>query len=209
MKQILVSIFLLTFLLSTGCYYNSNPTEIKISLEERIHCDKGYQNYGAEIKKQAKRFNLPPEYLMSLVMLECSGEENPKSRFEKSIFNKLDEVKKGKRKSFENITKEDLKDASKEALENLSTSWGPFQIMGYKSIHLGIKIKELRGTVGKGEIYWGVKWIRDNYGEYLDRGDFESAFRIHNTGSPTGKTHDKNYVYNGLRYAAYFKSRYW
>lgn len=209
MKQILVSIFLLTFLLSTGCYYNSYPTEIKISLEERIHCDKGYNNYGAEIKKQARRFNLPPEYLMSLVMLECSGEENPKSRFEKSIFNKLDEVKKGKRKSFENITKEDLKDASKEALKNLSTSWGPFQIMGYKSIHLGIKIKELRGTVGKGEIYWGVKWIRDNYGEYLDRGDFESAFRIHNTGSPTGKTHDKNYVSNGLRYAQYFKARYW
>lgn len=190
-----------------SCSSSPSTNTHTLGPKEAERCNMAIRNYGQDVKRRAKQFSLPPDYLMALIMLECSGNKPASSRYEKHVYARLKSVKSGGRKSYEGISKKDLESCSDDALKNLSRSWGPFQIMGYKSIHLGIKVKELRGTVGKGEIYWGCKWIRDTYGEYLDRGDYPSAFRLHNTGSPTGRTHDKNYVKNGIRYAEYFKVR--
>ena len=89
------------------------------------------------------------------------------------------------------------------AIKNLSTSWGPFQLMGYQVNKLNIHVKDIRGA---NSVKWGIKWINDSYGNYLREGKFEEAFRIHNTGKPNGRTFDPEYVKNGLMYIKYFNS---
>ena len=62
-----------------------------------------------------------------------------------------------------------IKNINEAGLKNLSTSWGPFQLMGYKCIILGIYVKDIRGD---NSVYWGVKWINKTYGKYLKKGRF-------------------------------------
>lgn len=174
---------------------------------QEMGLDAAIKNYGHDIKIYAHQFNLPPEYLMAVIMLECSGRKEVPPRFEQGVYNKLVEVKDLKRASLESITYRDLHDASDEALRNLASSWGPFQLMGYKCLHLGIRIKDLRGS---NSLYYGVKWIDGTYGKYVREGKYADAFHIHNTGRPVPKngkyfTYDPKYVPNGLQYMEYFK----
>lgn len=165
-----------------------------------------YNNYGREVKRLACEFDISPSYLMSLIMLECSGRKDVPPRFEKHVFNKLKDVRAQKKSDLESISYKDISNASDDALKNLASSWGPFQLMGYKCIHLGISIKDLRGD---NSLYYGVKWINDTYGDYIRKGRYADAFHIHNTGRPVPKdgkyrTYDKNYVPNGLAYMKEF-----
>jgi len=165
-----------------------------------------YNNYGREVKKLSRQFDLSPSYLMALIMLECSGVSNVPPRFEKHVFNKLKDVRAKKVSDLENISYNEISNASDDALRNLASSWGPFQLMGYKCIHLGITIKDLRGD---NSLYYGVKWINDTYGDYVRSGRYKDAFHIHNTGRPVPKdgkyrTYDKNYVPRGLEYMKEF-----
>ena len=105
------------------------------------------------------------------------------------------------------ITHEMIADASDEALKNLAKSWGPFQLMGYKCLHLDVKVKDLRGDDA---LDWGAKWIKLEYGHLLRKKRYKDAFHYHNTGktypkSGIPKTHDPKYVDNGLKYMAYFE----
>ena len=158
-------------------------------------------NYGEEVVKYAKEYNLSPAYLKALIVLECSGNKPAGERFEPSVYQKLKEVQNGTRSRFEFVTRKQIRDCSDAALRNLATSWGPFQIMGYKCIHLGIIINDLRGDES---IKWGVKWINNEYGKLVRNKDFEKAFRVHNTGSVNGNTYDPNYVSNGLQHIDHF-----
>jgi len=160
-------------------------------------------NYGEELERLATEFELPAEYLKALVILESSGRKKVPSRYEKHVYNRLLNLKNGKRKRYENLRPHHLKDASNAALKNLASSWGPFQLMGYKCLALGVNISDIRGDDA---LYWGVFWINNEYGDYLRQNKFEEAFRIHNTGSPTGKTYNSNYVSEGLTHIAYFKN---
>lgn len=172
-----------------------------------VNTDTAYQktekNYGREIDALAKKFDLPAEYLKALIILESSGEKNIKPRFEAHVYRSLIKVREGKRMRYENITRSDLKNASNEAIRNLARSWGPFQIMGYKCIKLKINVNDLRSQEA---LYWGMVWIKHNYGDYLRKKKFKEAFRIHNTGSPTGRTFHSNYVKNGLKHIEYFQN---
>ena len=159
-------------------------------------------NYGSEVDRVSNEFDLPANYLKALIVLECSGRKNVPSRYEKHVFHRLKKVREGNRAAYEGITRGDIKDASDEALKNLASSWGPFQLMGYQCLKLGINVSDVRGGEA---IYWGVKWINEEYGYKLRQGKFDHAFRMHNTGSPTGRTHDPNYTKRGLGYMEYFK----
>jgi hypothetical protein len=172
--------------------------------------DAAIKNYGSEIKFLAKQFDLDPNFLMALVMLECSGRKDVPARFEPGVYNKLKEVQEHRRASLESITEIDIADANDDAIRNLASSWGPFQLMGYKCLHLGIKIKDLRGNRS---LYYGVMWIDKTYGDYVRKGRFEDAFHIHNTGRPVPKsgkylTYDPKYVPNGMSYMQYFKEHF-
>ncbi len=169
-------------------------------------CQAAITNYGDEITRLSGKYGLSRDYLMSLIMLECSGRRNVPPRFEKSVYNRLLDVKAGK-KTLEGISRDELSDASDEALKNLASSWGPFQLMGYKCLHLNILIKDLRGD---NSLEHGVEWINRTYGDYIRQGRYADAFHIHNTGRPVPKdgkykTYDSRYVPNGLAYMDFFK----
>ena len=170
-------------------------------------CLRVEENYGKAIDSCAKIFNLNSRYIKSLACLECSGRTDRPNRFERHVYKRLKNVRDGKSVDYEGVTQKMLHDASDEALKNLATSWGPFQIMGYKCLHLNINVADLRGNDA---VYWGVKWINMEYGHLLKKGRYRDAFHYHNTGrvypadgKPT--TYDKNYVPNGLEYMRHFQ----
>ncbi len=109
--------------------------------------------------------------------------------------------------NFGTITHAQLKDASDQAIRNLASSWGPFQLMGYQCIELGIHVRDIRGEQA---LYWGMFWINKRYGRYVRQGKLRDAFHIHNTGRPFplfGKpfTHNPAYVENGMMYVRCFE----
>lgn len=190
MKKVILILFSLSLFISS-CKKNNKSAYVNAK-----------ENYGEEINRLAIEFDLPYEYLMALVVLECSGANPIEPRFEKHVYKKLKLFRDGDLNRFENLNKESIKDASDEALENLAKSWGPFQLMGYKCLKLGVKINDIRGD---NSLYWGVYWINKEYGDYLRRNKLEQAFRIHNTGSPSGATYNSRYVRDGLKHIKYFK----
>jgi len=165
------------------------------------------KNYGKEIDVAAARYNIPAPYLKALCLLESSGRKPVPSRYEKHVFVRLKLVKAGLRNNYEHVTREHLSEANDEAIQNLASSWGPFQLMGYKCLLLDINVADLRGD---NAVDFGARWINQTYGEKLRQGKFKDAFHIHNTGRPfpsSGRpvTHDPNYVKNGLKWMEYFK----
>lgn len=175
--------------------------------DKPVVCERVEENYGHMIDSCAHLVGLPSAYFKSLACLECSGRTDMPKRFEKHVYKRLKNVREGKLQSYEGVTQSMLKDASDDALKNLATSWGPFQIMGYKCLHLSINVADLRG---KDAVYWGIKWVYGEYGHLLKRGRYRDAFHYHNTGrifpsdgKPT--TYNKNYVPQGLEYMRLFE----
>lgn len=164
-------------------------------------------NYGREVNTWAAEFNLPPSYLKALIVLESGGRKNIRPRFEQNVFDKLKELRRGRLKKFENLRPKTIHDASDDALKNLASSWGPFQLMGYKCVLLGINVQDIRGT---NAVFWGIKWIDMTYGDLLRQKQFDHAFHIHNTGRPfpefgSSQTHNPHYVRRGLRHMRFFR----
>jgi hypothetical protein len=171
--------------------------------------DKVILHYGDSIEMAATLFNLPAEYLKALCMLECSGRRIIKPRYEKHIYERLKKVQSRKIGQYEHVTPEMIVDATDEALKNLASSWGPFQLLGFKCLLLDIRIADIRG---ERSVYWGAKWINETYGNVLRSGQYKDAFHIHNTGrrfprNGVSKTYDPNYVENGLKYMDFFSSK--
>jgi len=169
--------------------------------------EKTYKNYREQTAAAAKKYDLPQEYLLALIVLESSGRKIVPHRFEKHVYAKLDAVARSKQSDLEGITSKQLYGMSVGNMKKLASSWGPFQIMGYKSFEIGADIDDLHGT---NAVKTGAQWIDKNYGEYLRAGHFKDAFHIHNTGkqypkiSPP-KTYNKNYVPKGLKYMDEFR----
>lgn len=169
-------------------------------------CEK---NYSEEMADIAKKYDLPYEYLMSLAVLECSGNKPAGNRFEKHVFNQLKKVRDGKQRKYENIHQEDLNGLDDEALKNLASSWGPFQLMGYKVIPLGLRISDISDE--EEAAYHGAAWIKKEYGHFLARKKWKDAFHYHNTGkrfplSGRSATHDPYYVSDGIKYMKHFEA---
>lgn len=164
------------------------------------------ENYHTDIKKAALAYDVPYEYLMALTVLECSGKRPAGTRFEKVVYKRLLQVKSGDRRKYENVKKRHLEDASDEAIRNLATSWGPFQLMGYKCIGMDVNVADIRGDDA---VLQGARWISNEYGKMLKNQQFKDAFHYHNTGrrfpkSGRSATHDPSYVQRGLEYMEYF-----
>jgi hypothetical protein len=163
-------------------------------------------NYGNQIDTEAKKYGLNPEFLKALCMLECGGRKKVPSRYEAHIFRRLKSVKSGSKPEYGEIKHYQIKMISDEAIKNLASSWGPFQLMGLTSIQLGCNVADLRGKHG---VSFAVQWIDLEYGELIKQGEFKDAFHKHNTGQKypllgPPRTHDPNYVNLGLRFMDYF-----
>ena len=200
LQHFIGALVVLGSLMAGYIYFKDNFDVLKDTIKISVSSNNAEENYSEEVKRAANEFDLPYPYLMSLIGLECGGKKPAGSRYEKHVFKRLQEVRDGKRTNYENVTRAHLSDASDEALKNLATSWGPFQLMGYKCILLGVKIKDIRGD---NSVIYGAKWIDLAYGEKLRKGLYKDCFHIHNTGrsypsngQPT--THDPRYVSRGI-----------
>jgi hypothetical protein len=164
------------------------------------------KNYGASIDSASRVLNIPAAYLKALCMLECAGRKKFQQRFEPHVYEKLKKVKFGEIDNYEHVTTDILADANDDALKNLASSWGPFQLMGYKCLLLGINVRDIRGD---NAVFYGAQWIKMTYGDYLANKKYKDAFHIHNTGRPypaIGKprTYDPKYCNRGIKYMEYF-----
>ena len=179
-----------------------NHSDASLNAAERT-----WLNYSDDVKKVSDELQLSPEYLLALIALECSGAKEVPSRFEPHIFLKLQQVRDGELPNFEGITTNDIANSNDDALKNLASSWGPFQLMGYQCFYLGIKLKDMRGD---NAVYHGAQWIKNAYGKYLDKNKYKDAFHLHNTGKPYPKlgpprTHNLYYVPRGIKFMKEFK----
>ncbi|MBC7425031.1 MAG: hypothetical protein H7321_00745 [Bacteroidia bacterium] len=208
MKGLIILFFSLLFLVIGLNYvlpYLQKPSSISIE-DRRSGLDMVEKNYGHQIDSCAALFEISPAYLKALAMLECGGRKIFEHRFEPHVYEKLKKVKSGQLDNYENVTTAMLADASDDALKNLASSWGPFQLMGYKCTLLNINVKDIRG---EDAVYWGTKWISLSYGNYLKKKEYRHAFHIHNAGSPfpligKARTHAPDYVPRGIKYMAYY-----
>ena len=205
-RKILLGIaFIILFVV--GLFFVIKLTSID-SMNNQSGTDAAVVNYQSEVDYYASKYNLPSSYLMSLIMLECSGKKNILPRYEKHVYIKLKKFQDGKITRFENLTLAEVEKLSEKELMAMAKSYGPFQIMGYKYIKLGINVDDLQGD---NSIAIGIKWINDEYGDYLRDGRFQDAFHVHNTGkiypkSGQSETYDPKYVDNGLYYIRYFSN---
>lgn len=180
--------------------FDSNPDVIQRTL----------QNYGLQVSSASDSTGIPSSYLLALIVLESGGKKMIPHRFEPHVMKKLKEVKNGKRKRYERVEPQDLNDAGDEALKNLASSWGPFQIMGYKCFDLpGKKVADLRGEKA---ILNGATWIAQDYGHLLKEKRYKDAFHYHNTGKlypivGPPRTYHPHYVAHGLKYMEDFERR--
>ncbi|MBT8196695.1 MAG: hypothetical protein KJO64_09710 [Bacteroidia bacterium] len=202
--KISLAAFTLVFVMA-GIYYFLNYDRSPLNPNIYIRTEK---NYGEEIDQLAEEFDISPAYLKALVVLECSGRKEIEPRFEKHVYERLKKVQNGELENFEAVTQQLIHDASDDALVNLASSWGPFQLMGHKCLLLDIKIKDLRGPEA---LKWGVQWIDMTYGKRLEKSQYQDAFHIHNTGQSfpadgIARTHDPEYVSKGLSYMKKFEA---
>lgn len=194
-----------------SCYlylmFVKSPTGNINPIKESNDLERTEINYGREVDRVAQNMGYEPSYFKALIVLECSGRKKFKPRFENHVFEKLKKVRDKKKHNYNGITHAMIHDASDDALRNLATSWGPFQLMGYQVIPLDLNIADIRG---KDAIYWGMQWIKKRYGKRLKKEQYKDCFHIHNTGRPYPafggpRTHDPKYVDKGLKYMTYFQ----
>ena len=168
--------------------------------QPKTSVERAMNNYSEELLPLSKKYKLPWKFLMALVVLECSGETECSPRFDKHEYEQLQRLKEGKKKKHGQLSRSDIENASEETIKNLSSSWGPFQIMGSRSVFKGITVEQLHSEEGLAK---AVQWIDSSYGERLRKQEFQDAFHIHNTGTPFPKsgspsTHDPQYVFRGI-----------
>jgi hypothetical protein len=208
MKKIL---FFLIYCIAFGIFSKFIYSEYEVLKLNHLANKGGFpsaiRNYKKQVDSLAKVFDLPAPYLMSVIMLESSGRKNTPVRFEQKIYDQLLLLQNGKIDKFENLKTSDLKGVSKKSLRAFSSSYGPFQIMGYKAFILKIPLDSIKG---KNNMYYAIKWINITYGDFVRDGDYKDAFHMHNAGEKYPEdglthTHDPDYVRNGLSYQQYFE----
>ncbi len=161
-----------------------------------------YSIYNQKITEATRGTEIPAEFLASLISLESYPPGNFLSeRFEPKIYERLLNLKKYGQ-PFSNIQREKIIHLSDFELKQLATSYGLTQIMGYHCLELGCSIEDLKG---EDHLLWSIAFIRKHYLKCILQKQWDICFRIHNTGNPSGKTHNKGYVQKGIKRMEYYK----
>jgi len=165
-------------------------------------------NYETEVKEICAEENVPYNYILALIILECSGRKPAQSRFEPAVYDKLKQLRNGELGRYSTLSASQVRGMSDGTLRLLATSWGALQLMGYHCFELGVPIDELINQNSSLRI--GIRWCKKTYGNYLINQNFSDAFHAHNTGKPMPffgitTTHDPQYVFRGMRYMSMFE----
>ncbi|MFN3604066.1 MAG: hypothetical protein ACK4UJ_05085 [Leptonema sp. (in: bacteria)] len=162
-----------------------------------------YNQYHPIIQIAVKGTEIPASYLAALISLESSPPGNWNSeRFEPKVYERL-QLLRDQGKNFGNIPQSKIKKLSDTEIYKLSKSYGLTQIMGYHCLDLGCSIDDLKSS---DHLLWSISYIRKHYLKYIIEKKWEECFRLHNTGNPYGKTHNKDYVQKGIRRMKYYEN---
>jgi hypothetical protein len=168
--------------------------------------------WGDAIAEACKTSNVPPSFLAALIAGE-SGGHNDAKRFEKNVLLNLWEVVLGRKAAFGSLGRSDLLNFidddlinTLEKLDELATSWGLTQIMGYHVLGTSLSLGDLR--VPEKHLGFALRMLAGFAHQFqLDvTQEFDDLFRCWNTGRPDGATFDPLYVSNGLARMAVWSS---
>lgn len=168
--------------------------------------------YGQFIDAAVKGTPFPASLLASLVANE-TGTNDAATRVEPAVLAQLAYLVTGRSARFGAILPAALVawinppggnrqlEAIFLSLQNLATSWGPTQIMGYQALAGEFALSELTNL--RTHFFHAMAMLEDFQKRFnipfptsgMDAGDY---FRCWNAGSPTGKTFDPDYAQNGL-----------
>lgn len=153
--------------------------------------------WGAKLEEACAGSLVPVSFLAGLISRENAMLDYDATRFEPHVFRRLKDVRDGKRKLYNGISRDDIADATDDALRALSHSYGLTQIMGWSMV------KMLDGTIADlrdpdKHLTYAVKRLEIVAGAYLKRKEWEKVLRIWNTGIPNGKTYHDSYVPGAL-----------
>jgi hypothetical protein len=175
--------------------------------------------YGEAIATACQDTGIPPAFVAALIANETGGKADAK-RFEPGVLTHLFEVLVGRKADYNGIGREDLFKyiapdptisydgysaaitSALQRLNDLATSWGPTQIMGWHILPDGESLSQLT------DIPQGLAFtitLLKSFEAFFHLNvatDFASLFHCWNTGVPAGDpnhpTFDPNYVPNGL-----------
>lgn len=173
------------------------PTNSQIRIARQI-----FDRFGSRLESVCKDSKVSPQFLAGLISNEAGKDKKGQikenaTRFEPHVFEALKDVRDGARRQYNYITRNELKDASDDAIRALATSYGLTQIMGWHVIRsLKCTVADLRNP--EKHLHFAVKLLEITAGKYLAAREYESALRIWNTGRPNGKTYHAHYVSNAL-----------
>lgn len=170
------------------------------------------EKWGVAISAACKSSSVPPEFVAALIANESGGDPT-KDRFEPGVLTSLWQVLMGRSGSFGSIKLADLLlfaagrslNSSFLAIDNLATSWGLTQIMGYEGIAFGVPITDLQmPATSLGITLRMLGQFASRFQLDMTR-DFDEMFRCWNSGRPHAVTSDPNYSPNGLARMAIYK----
>lgn len=161
-----------------------------------------HDRFGQRIADVCVGSYVPADFLGGFCGVEAGVDDTGQidetaTRFEPGVFHHLQLVRNGMAHVWSKITTADLAGMSDDALRNLATSYGLTQIMGWHMIHdLQGSIADLRDP--DKHLAYAVQLLTIDGGAYLRRGDLSAVLHIWNSGTPTGRTYDPDYVTNAL-----------
>jgi len=171
-----------------------------------------YNNIESVVKKAALDSIIPPELLFALCCNESglwlAKNELIPLRFEPHVLNFLRLVKKGEKHDYKGIVMNDLIELSPDKLQEASCSYGITQIMGWWKFFIPFDIEQIK-TDNLKALHITITILtlpqdkqpigNESALQYINEFDYESVFRIWNTGKHDGKTYDDDYVKNGFK----------
>jgi hypothetical protein len=174
------------------------------------------EKFNAEIQEATEGTLIQPEFMAALIANESNGDPT-KKRFEKNVLLQLWEVVQGRTGAFGSIRRTDVLQAitdkplqmntglgtaadqimrAMRELDNLATSWGLTQIMGYESIALGFPVADLQ--IPGDSLHQTQRMLSNFAAEFKlnPQADFAQLFDCWNTGRPHAATADPQYIVN-------------
>lgn len=172
--------------------------------------------WGAEIAAACQYSTVPEMFLAALVANESGGNPDAK-RFERHVLAALWEVLQGRQAAYGSLGAQDVRlhmlsgekvtamgfadaglDSALKQLDELATSWGLTQIMGYESIVFQAPVAALVAPASG--LRLSLRMI-SHFAAARDLDvtrDFPELFDCWNTGRPHAPTADPQYIPNGL-----------
>jgi hypothetical protein len=155
--------------------------------------------FDAQIVQATNGTNIPPRFIAGLVGNEAGKDKSGRivrsaTRFEPGVYSQLVALRNGKRKTYQGVSTNQIKDASDAALRALATSYEATQIMGYHCINsLHCTIADLRNP--DKHFFYTVKLLQLNgFPKNANEERMDREMKQWNTGSETGKTYSSHYV---------------